>query len=136
MKMSWTEIRFVINIKCKQFHNISQLVLNSKEIAKICNSYFLALLAKFNGHTSEQLSITHGVPQGSLFGPLLFSIFINYLPKASKFQNFYLFVDDTDIYYESSDLIDIQKIVNRELQTVCEWPEANRGVQLVFVQVK
>ena len=42
----------------------------------------------------------------------------------SKF--FYLFADDTNIYYESSDLLNIQKIVNRELRKVRKWLEANR----------
>ena len=59
-------------------------------------------------------------------GPVLFLIFINNLPNVSKFLTFYLFDDDTNIYYESSDLLNIQKVVNRELRKVRKWLEANR----------
>ena len=78
-----------------------------------------------NSPTSEQFSIIHCVPQGSVLGPLLILIFINDLPKVSKFLNIYLFADDTNIYYESSDLLNIQQIVNRELRKVRKWLEAN-----------
>ena len=71
-----------------------------------------------NGNTSDELIITHGVPQGSVLGLLLFFIFINDLPNVSKHLTFYLFADDINIYFESSDLSYIQKIVNRELHKV------------------
>ena len=79
-----------------------------------------------NGHTSDKLQVTNGVPQGSVLGPLLFLIFSNDLPNVSKILQFYLFADDTNIYYESSDLLNIQKILNRELHKVRKWLEANR----------
>ena len=79
-----------------------------------------------NGHTSDELQVIHGVPQDSALGPLLFSTFINDLPNVSKFLQFYLFADDTNSYYESSDLLDIQNILNRELRNVRKWLEANR----------
>ena len=53
-------------------------------------------------------------------------ILINDLPNISKHLAFYLFADDTNIYYESSNLLHIQKIVNRELRKVRKWLEANR----------
>ena len=79
-----------------------------------------------NGLSSDELNIIHGVPQGSVLGPLLFLIFINDLPNISKHSTFYLFADDTNIYYESSNLLHVQKIVNRELRKVRKWLESNR----------
>ena len=54
MKMLWTGIRSISNIKSKQFYNISQLVQNgetvqnSKEIAKIFNNCFVNTAGKID----------------------------------------------------------------------------------------
>ena len=78
------------------------------------------------GNTSETLEIKCGVPQGSVLGPLLFLLYINDLAKVSKKLTFFLFADDTNIYHESSNILDIQKTVNKELRKVRKWLEANR----------
>ena len=41
-------------------------------------------------------------------------------------MKFYLFADDTSIYFDSKDLITLQKVVNRELKKVKKWLDANR----------
>ena len=47
--------------------------------------------------------------QGSVFGPLLSLTYVNDLPSISKVLEFYLFADDTSIYFESDNLLTLQK---------------------------
>ena len=71
-------------------------------------------------------TITCGVPQGSVLGPLLFLIYINDLPNISDKLQFFLFADDTNIYYESHDLKALEKTVNEELKKLSLWLNLNR----------
>ena len=84
------------------------------------------LYASVNGSNSILLPIACGVPQGSVLGQLIFLIYINDLPNASRKLTFYLVADDTNIYYECKDLSDLIKIVNKELRLVKKWLDANK----------
>ena len=50
-----------------------------------------------DGITSYSSSISHGVPQGSALGSLLFLIFITYFPNSSSIFKFILFADDSTL---------------------------------------
>ena len=80
----------------------------------------------YNGVSSDIVSITCGVPQGSVLGPLLFLMYINDLPNISDKLSFFLFADDTNIYYESDDLRELEKTVNKELKVLSLWLNLNR----------
>ena len=80
----------------------------------------------YNGVSSDIASFSCGVPQGSVLGPLLFLIYINDLPNISEKLSFFLFADDTNIYYESNSLIELEKTVNKELKLLSAWLNLNR----------
>lgn len=55
-----------------------------------------------DGLTSSPLSISKGVPQGSVLGPLLFILYINNLDQNVSNANFHFYADDTVIYCSAS----------------------------------
>ena len=68
------------------------------------------------------------VPQGSILGPLMFSLYMNDLPSVVKFSSVESYVDDTKIYLScSSENIDscIAK-VSADLRLIASWCCTNK----------
>ena len=70
---------------------------------------------EFNGHISNTLPISTGVPQGSILGPLLFLIYVNDLPLVSHIFDMSMYTDDTTLYCNINQNI-TAKTINRELK--------------------
>ena len=79
-----------------------------------------------NAVSSGNLSITHGVPQGSVLGPLLFLIYINDLQKAIINSHVYHFADDTNLLLIDKSPKKINKLINQDLSKLCKWLRENK----------
>lgn len=76
--------------------------------------------------TSDIQSITCGVPQGSVLGPLLFILYINDFSYCSDLLDFHLFADDTNLFYKHKNLTALETTLNSELVKVHNWLCANK----------
>ena len=79
-----------------------------------------------NGFESESRPLLHGVPQGSVLGPILFLIYINDLHHCIKYCRTYHFADDTNLLNISKDYKTLQRQVNYDLFNLHKWLTANK----------
>ena len=79
-----------------------------------------------NGFKSNESTINHEVPQGSVLGPLLFLVYINDLHLCIQNSITYHFADDTNFLCIGKSLKKIQKKVNSDLKKLVSWLLANK----------
>ena len=84
------------------------------------------ITTSINNTLSSELPVTHGVSQGSIFGPILFLLFINDMPSCFKKCAVHLYADDTVIYHSNEDPKVIESVLNQELLKLHNWMGQNR----------
>ena len=81
---------------------------------------------EISGVRSSTGQISRGVIQGSLLGPILFTIYINDMCNSSKVLHFIHYADDTTVFCCDKDVPNLMKVVNTELNNIDRWIISNR----------
>ena len=107
-------------------HDILIKKLEFYGVRGLANKWFSSYLSNRRqfvcvDNISDELTISCGVPQGSVLGPLLFLIYVNDFANCSKLLEFHLFADDSNLFYKSNSLLTLQTNLNEELAEVYKW---------------
>lgn len=121
IKKAFDTVNHSILIKKLEYYGIQGIVI------KWFKSYLSGRYqcTKVNGRSSTFLELCCGVPQGSVLGPILFSIFINDMVNACNLSKPYLFADDGALLFND---VDRKHYINVkiELLTIMKWLDVNK----------
>ena len=95
-----------------------------------CRSYLTQRkqVVHLDGKESSEVLMEHGVPQGSILGPLFFILFINDLPLHVKSQ-VDLYADDTTLTASAhfDDLSGLKLSLNNSANEIRQWADSNNS---------
>uniref|UniRef100_A0A3P9HF32 Reverse transcriptase domain-containing protein n=1 Tax=Oryzias latipes TaxID=8090 RepID=A0A3P9HF32_ORYLA len=115
----------------KAFDTVNHKIL----LSKLCNFNFSSdalqwidsyltdrsQLVKVQSFKSAALSLPTGIPQGSILGPLLFSLYINDLPSSCPDVSVQMYADDTVVYVRGSNSSQVAEKLTDAMVNITAW---------------
>ena len=124
LSKAFDTLNFDILLRKLQHYGINDVSLN------LIKSYLTNRFqyVQYENADSGLLEVKTGIPQGSILGPLFFSILINDLVNCSTKFQFLMYADDTTIYFNFNDfpVINREVEINSELEKVNTWLKLNK----------
>ena len=78
-----------------------------------------------NSTLSDYNDVNIGIPQGSILGPLLFTVFVNCLPSNLNCKTV-MYADDTSLMCRGKNALDLQVQLESCLRDVANWFQVNK----------
>jgi hypothetical protein len=107
-----------------------QIYLQSENSTSLLSSYLSGRqqCVYTNGLLSLPGPVKFGVPQGSVLGPLLFSLYINDMPLTLSHRDatLDLFADDSQLHTQSRSLDQIQNTLQTSITEIHHWCDDNQ----------
>ena len=115
-------------------HDLLLSKIDKYHVTNVSQEWFKSYLSNrtqrccINGSLSDALVLARGVPQGSIFGPILLSLYINDLPIGISNSNVDIYADDTTIWETNSDPLLILRGLQDSLDRTSSWLSLNKMV--------
>jgi len=90
---------------------------------------------KVGNSLSRSAELRYGVPQGSVLGPLLFSIYINDLPLVLKICKCIMYADDVILYFSGKTKAEVEEKIQADFNAIAEWADLN-GMEISLSKTK